>query len=60
MTQVALLMSKRHCTGSWTDEAMDDAYAIYTTTINTTHAWRMQAKIEDDDHRSRIGGTLTS
>jgi hypothetical protein len=39
---------------------MDDAYAIYTTTINTTHAWRMQAKIEDDDHRSRIGGTLIS
>jgi hypothetical protein len=28
-------MSQRRCTGSWTDEAMDDADAIYTT---TTHA----------------------
>ena len=29
-------MSQHRCTGSWTDEAMDDADAIYTTT--TTHA----------------------
>jgi len=25
-------MSQHRCTGSWTDEAMDDADAIYTTT----------------------------
>ena len=31
----APLMSQHRCTGSWTDEAMDDADAIYTT---TTHA----------------------
>ena len=30
-------MSQRRCTGSWTDEAVDDAGAIYTTTT-TTHA----------------------
>ena len=30
-------MSQHRCTGSWTDEAMDDADAIYTTTT-TTHA----------------------
>ena len=28
----ATLMSQHRCTGSWTDEAMDDADAIYTTT----------------------------
>jgi len=33
----APLMSQRHYTGSWTDEAMDDIDAIYTTTT-TTHA----------------------
>jgi len=55
----APLMSQRRCTGSWTDEAMDDADAIYTTTT-TTHAWRIRAKINDDDHSSRIGGTPAS
>ena len=33
----APLMSQCRCTGSWTDEAMDDIDAIYTTTT-TTHA----------------------
>jgi hypothetical protein len=31
-----------------------DAIYIYTN----TQAWRHEAKIEDDDHSSRIGGTL--
>ena len=38
-------MSQRRRTGSWTNEAMDDAYVIYTT---TTHAWRTRAKTDDD------------
>jgi len=42
-----------------TDEAMDDAEAhIYTTTI-IMHGER-EAKTEDDDHSSLIGGTLAS
>jgi len=51
-------MSQQRYTSSWTDEAMDDANTIYTTT--TTHAWRTRAKTEDDDHSSRIGGTPAS
>ena len=39
-------MSQQHYTSSWTDEAMDDADTIYTTT--TTHAWRTRAKTDDD------------
>jgi hypothetical protein len=38
-TQAAPLMSQRRCTGSWTDEVIDDADAIYTTSTTTTHAW---------------------
>jgi len=42
-----------------TDEAMDDADAhIYTTT--TIMHGECEAKIEDDDHDSLIGGTLAS
>jgi len=42
-----------------TDEAMDDADAhVYTTTI-IMHEER-EAKTEDDDHNSLIGGTLAS
>ena len=42
-----------------TDEAMDDADAhLYTTTI-IMHGER-EAKTEDDDHSSLIGGTLAS
>ena len=42
-----------------TDEAMNDADApIYTTTI-IMHGER-EAKTEDDDHSSLIGGTLAS
>ena len=42
-----------------TDEAMNDADApIYTTTI-IMHGER-EAKTEDDDHNSLIGGTLAS
>jgi len=37
-------MSQLRYTSSWTDEAMDDANTIYTTT--TTHAWRTRAKTE--------------
>ena len=40
-----------------TDEAMDNADAIYTTTI--MHEER-EAKTGDDDHGSLIGGTLAS
>lgn len=55
----APLMSQHRCTGSWTDEAMDDADAhIYTTTI-IMHGER-EAKTEDDDHSSLIGGTPAS
>jgi hypothetical protein len=36
----APLMSQRRCTGSWTDEAVDDTDAIYIITT-TTHAWRI-------------------
>jgi len=54
----APLMLQQRYIGSWTDEAMDDADAICTTT--TTHAWRMQAKTEADVHRSRIRGTPAS
>jgi hypothetical protein len=46
-------MSQQRYTSSWTNEAMDDADAIYTTTI--THAWRTRAKTDDDDHNSLIG-----
>jgi len=42
-----------------TDEAIDDDNAhIYTTTI-IMHGER-EAKTEDDDHSSLIGGTLAS
>ena len=42
-----------------TDEAMDDADAhLYTTTI-IMHGER-EAKTEDDDHGSLIGGTPAS
>ena len=42
-----------------TDEAMDDADTlIYTTTI-IMHG-ECEAKTEDDDHSSLIGGTLAS
>jgi hypothetical protein len=52
-------MSQRRRTGSWTDEAMDDADTlIYTTTI-IMHEER-EAKTEDDDHGSLIGGTPAS
>ena len=54
----APLMPQRRRTGSWTDEAMDDADAIYTTA--TTHAWRTRAKTDDDDHNSLIGGATAS
>jgi hypothetical protein len=41
-----------------TDEVMDDADAhIYTTTIMHRE---LEAKTEDDDHSSRIGGTPIS
>jgi hypothetical protein len=51
-------MSQLPYIGSWTDEAVDDADAIYTTT--TTHAWRTEVKTEDDDHSTRIGDALAS
>ena len=54
----ALLMSQQRYTSSWTDEAMDDADTIYTTT--TTHAWRTRAKTDDDNHSSLIGGPPAS
>ena len=42
-----------------TDEAMDDAYAhLYTTTI-IIHG-ECEAKTEDDDYSSLIGGTPAS
>ena len=41
-----------------TDEAMDNADAIYTTTI-IMHG-ELEAKTEDDDHGSLIGGTPAS
>ena len=56
-----LLMLQLRYTGSWTDEAMDDADAdahLYTTTI-IMHGER-EAKTEDDDHNSLIGGTPAS
>ena len=54
-----LLMLQLRYTGSWTDEAMDDADAhLYTTTI-IMHGER-EAKTEDDDHSSLIGGTPAS
>ena len=52
-----LLMFQLH----YTDEAMDNADAdahVYTTTI-IMHGER-EAKTEDDDHSSLIGGTLAS
>ena len=54
----APLMSQRRRTGSWTDEALDDADAIYTTT--TTDAWRTRAKTDNDEHSSLIEGPPTS
>jgi len=42
-----------------TDEVMDDADAhVYTTTIIMNG--EREAKIEDDDHSSLIGGILAS
>ena len=52
----APLMSQRRRTGSWTDEAMDDADTIHTI----KHAWRTRAKTDDDDHSSLIEGALAS
>ena len=43
-----------------TDEAMDDADAdLYNTTTIIMHGER-EAKTEDDDHSSLIGGTPAS
>ena len=52
-------MSQRRRTGSWTNEAMDDADAIYITTT-TTHASRTRAMTDDDDHSNLIGGAPAS